>query len=272
VFCYAPPLRFFLSVYADLTVSLRRFNSECYIAITEPSLMIKFTRANHTCTIFCTQANNVIQGVRPAKTSLVTSSLIRTTEALIFEWTELIEAFNFVETQELTPHFQMCAQQLDILTTQLNSIATVLETGTLQSHVSRSFFEKVQRDARTLRHEAGGPFSAAFNFPNFIQRIKALSQAIQEIFQRAVQWCNMSTSEIMRLRSTTTTTTGELVRLCNAFSQFQSLSTEVRDNLRVATERLDVLCSYLGLPLGVKIDTPIRRVDNDDIEWVLEDE
>jgi hypothetical protein len=71
----------------------------------------------------------------------------------------------------------------------------------------------------------------------------------------AAPWGTMATGAVIRTRVAVNATCNELVRIAQGMAAFAALAGEVRADISRASDALNRLLDYLGVPLAVKIES-----------------
>jgi hypothetical protein len=189
-----------------------------------------------------------------------TSSMLKAGKRLIAEWSEFVALFTLLVNQGLSPQLDFLTTQFTSLLAQLTEIAALIYTGSFDTLISPSFFEKIREDTIAMRKEANAARrlspaarSAEFNQRDFGRKILALGESAAQIFGCSVPKVVMITAEVMRLRTNVKVICDDLFRMGSAMCLFEDTAATASFQIAETCREFNSVFRALNLPLEIQV-------------------
>ena len=258
---FSPLLTKVRATVKEATAAVRGFIVHCFLATVEPTLSKQLTTVERTFSTFCELANNMAGSIRPGLApgqTMCTSIVLRASQTLLYDWSDLIDAFNQAAEGGPVPVLRVYAESLANIAARLAQLGDCVAVGALRSSISQAEVLDVRNEVIAMRREA----TAAFRLPSRAapvpedtgERTRWVIRRISGLFARSTPRCSMSTGEMMRMKVDLNAECNRLIEIVAGIEEFAARANAVRVVIARASVEIDNAFVALRIPLSLKLE------------------
>lgn len=245
----------------EALAGVRALIVKCSLSTLEPTLSKQLTTVDRTFTTFCELANNMAGSIRPGLPpgqTMCTSIVLKASQTLLYDWSDLIDAFNQTVEAGPVPVLQVFAESLKNIAARLAQLGDCVAVGSIRSSISQAAVMDVREEVLAMRREA----TAAFRLPSraapvpdgLVPRTRAVIRRISGLFARSSPRCSMATGEIMRMKVDLNAECNRLIEIVTGIENFGEMANSLRVAIANASVEIDKAFVALRIPLRLKLE------------------
>lgn len=270
---YSPVLQPLRASFCETSDGLRDFAKCCVIDRWYPSLTAQMARADKSFGVFCDSANALIKSSGERASFMCSSSMQRTSQTLVDDWTQLITEFNEVVDTGPLPTLNVLISSLTRLNIALYSLSSCLAA---RSGRRDPAFKDVKAVIIWLRKRAvcALRLPRSFNMDEISRGVSAVESAVGSIIGPLVSRCSMATGEMMRAKIEVGASLKDAAMVVVGMTSFASTANLTRALMASTSGQIDATFHVLKIPIHLYIkfdDEEVREPDGETIMSAIRD-